>query len=189
LHVEIEDFNDEKIKSIIYNWMIFEPIFYMCCNSKRWLNNYCKPLSFTFEVDDPDFLENITEVMMESKYFAINLCNYKKKKKKTLEVRIMDSDACLYGDIAVNWCKIILCFVERCKNNTEYKNVTDINYGSMEDFTKFMDMDGFFGSDKIRLWLIERVRIIYDMFKDSDDRSIWIWLKIMENYFGETLNA
>jgi hypothetical protein len=182
IHVEIEDFDDENLKSIVYNWLIFEPIFFACCSSNRWINNYCKPLSFSFNISNTDFIDSILDSLMENKYFAINLCNYKKKKKRTVEIRIMGGEACLSPDLALNWCKLILCFVEQCKKNTLKPNYSDINYGSFKDFDMLMNLDDFFGNNKMKLWVKERVKIIYDMFKDSADLNILTWLKIIENY-------
>lgn len=181
IHVEIEDFDIESLQSIIYYWMIYEPIFFMCCKPNRWINNYCKPLSFSFNIDYSDCGSEILDSICENKYFAINLCNYKKKKKKTVEFRIMGGDASLSSELTVNWCKLLLCFIERCKENKNKIDFLNLNYEDLKSFLNFMDLDSFFGDEKMKLWINQRVKIIYDMSKNLDDLNICTWLQIINN--------
>ena len=93
----------------------------------------------------------------------------------------MGGDASLSSELTVNWCKLLLCFIERCKENKNKIDFLNLNYEDLKSFLNFMDLDSFFGDEKMKLWINQRVKIIYDMSKNLDDLNICTWLQIINN--------
>ncbi len=180
VHVEIEDFDLDSIKSLLHYWIIFEPLFFGCCIASRWMNNYCKPLSLSFDISKNKFYDNILENIEENKYYAINLCNYKKKKKRTVEFRIMGGDACLSSETTKNWCKLLLCFVEKCKENNGKVDFDSLNYKKESYFYNFLELESFFDSQEVKNWLENRINNMYTIHKSTEDMNSKIWVQVID---------
>ena len=84
VHIEIEDFIYQDAIYMIQKWIQMEPFFFMLTNKTRWSNNYCKfiGLIYEFVCNSIDYTKSFYLDLCENKYFSINLCNYKKKKKE-----------------------------------------------------------------------------------------------------------
>lgn len=174
MHVEIEDFDENDLCCLVTKWIQYEPFFFFLTRKNRWLNRYCKPLGFHYEFDDSSRLtmKKCMEILSENKYFAINFFHYKKDKRKTVEFRIMGNDACMDVDDAINWCKLILCFVERCKSyNLEINHVENIQYQNIDSINKFLQLHKFFPSDEVIMWIISKLNEAIN--ENLSDSNIW----------------
>jgi hypothetical protein len=183
VHVEIDDFNYSQILFLIQSWIQYEPVFFLMARKDRLFNNYCKPISFCFDFFLNDLRNSslIYESICENKYFAINLCSYKKKKKKTIEFRIMGSDGCISSSVCSAWCKILLSFVSSCKKKCDIVHfMNDINYKSISQFEKFIEIDTNFPNFDFKKWLCDRIKIV-DTFAKNKSVNI-LWEKIFNIY-------
>ena len=117
VHVDVSDLSDIQLASVITWWIKCEAVFMDSVPSARKKNQYCQfiGLTYIFENVEDKFL--LTEYLFKSvghcKYYSINTFHYMKKNRKTIEFRIMDNACCLNPDMAKNWIKLILHFVER----------------------------------------------------------------------------
>lgn len=177
VHVEIEDFNQEEITTLVTRWINFEMFFYFITRTNRWMNKYCKPLGFYHFFNNTKNI-NITkaiDVLSDNKYFAINFYHYKKGKRKTIEFRIMGSDACLDPNDALNWCKVILLFVDACRKRSDnYTMIYNPKYLSVKEITNFID---FQNEKELCMWIVSRLS---DTMK-SDLATMFVWKNMVEN--------
>jgi len=161
VHVEIEDFTSNDICFLVQTWINFEHFFYFLTKKERWFNRYCKPLGYHYAFSDTKKItaNRCLEILSDNKYFAINFYHYKKEKRKTIEFRIMGSDACMDVDDCLNWCKLILGFVENCKrSNFSSDFIEEIKYKNIEDAYEFFSFDSFYANEQsFIMWIISRL--------------------------------
>jgi hypothetical protein len=158
VHIEIEDFNMSEIAHMIQKWVNFEPFFFFMTNPMRWINQYCMPIGFShqFDFDEPIKLGTMLDKLSEYKYYVINFYHYQKNRRKTIEFRCMGSEACLNIDDAVNWIKILICFVDRCKGI----NILDpiqMEYKSCIECIKFLNVNEYFLDSSISMWIVSKL--------------------------------
>lgn len=161
VHIEIEDFTENDICFLVQSWINYEHLFYFLTKEDRWYNRYCKPLGYHYAFSDKVKLNSnrCLQILSDNKYFAINFYHYKKEKRKTVEFRIMGGDACVDIDDCINWCKLILIFVERCKSESYDKNFIDtIEYKNISTFYEFINYQGVCLDDcETIMWMISRL--------------------------------
>ena len=159
VHVEIEDFQHEQILNMVEKWINFELFFLLMNNPTRWLNQYCVPLGFCkdFSSNYEYTFSEILNKLSGYKYYSINLYHYGKNKRKTIEFRCMGNDACFNPDDAVNWCKLLLCFVERCKELKNQNNHVNLQYKTITEAIDFLRLSDFFDEQEILVWIIEKL--------------------------------
>ncbi len=158
VHVEIADFTESQIVLLLKKWISAELFFYLLVNPTRWINQYCMPIGFSCEFDTEQnyFYSNLLLKLSESKYYSANLYHYGKNKKKTIEFRLMGNEACLSSDDAENWCKILVCFVDRVSKFAGADRV-NLNYDSFENILDLLSPETFFDDNSVILWMIEKI--------------------------------
>ena len=168
VHVEIQDFDSKQLVLLVQKWVACELFYFLLTDSDRWLNQYCVPLGFFCEFDSESryFSNNLIYKLSESKYFSINLYHYAKNKKKTIEFRIMGGDACLSSTDAINWCQLLLAFVDRCSTFVGLTEAS-LEYESFIDAIMFLKLDQYFNSNEIILWIIEKLNTVIDKTKSG----------------------
>lgn len=174
VHVEVADFDDNDIIDLIERWIWYEHFFFFLTHPKRWLNRYCKPLGFFYGFDDKKILnaKRCAEILSDNKYFALNFYHFQKGKRKTIEFRIMDASACLDPDDTINWCKLLLCFVEQSKLNRSGKNtITDFSYKNLDNIFEFLNLSQYFQSHEVSLWVISKLALLSE--NDRDVCPVW----------------
>ena len=178
VHVEIEDFSLNNLMFMVEKWINFELFFFMLTNTKRWLNQYCIPLGFNknFDASKPINMIDMMEKLSDYKYYSINLFHYVKNRKKTVEFRCMGNEACVNPDDAGNWCKLLLCFVDRCKNQSQF-NPIDIKYLNISDAIKFLDLDNYFQDDSIKFWIISKLNAVLHL---EQNESFYFWNSVLD---------
>jgi hypothetical protein len=163
VHIEIEDLNLSELAYLIEKWVNFEPFFFLLTNDLRWLNQYCVPLGFAhqFASNEPLSLQTIIDKLAEYKYYVINLYHYVKNRKKTIEFRCMGNEGCLNSDDAINWIKLLICFVDRCKNNKQLSPL-NFEYKSVSEALNFLQLHKFFNDDEVIMWVISKLSLVLD---------------------------
>jgi hypothetical protein len=163
VHIEIEDLNLSELAYLIEKWVNFEPFFFLLTNDLRWLNQYCVPLGFAhqFASKEPLSLQTIIDKLSEYKYYVINLYHYVKNRKKTIEFRCMGNEGCLNSDDAINWIKLLICFVDRCKDNKQL-NPLNFEYKSVSEALNFLQLHKFFNDDEVIMWVISKLSLVLD---------------------------
>lgn len=186
VHVEIQDFEYYDLVLLVETWIRCEPLFFFLCEEGRWMNNYCKALSLSFASNalDSEYTKDIINAISENKYYAINLCNYKKKKKTTVEFRIIGSNACKDAETAVVWCKILSRLVSYVKEKRNRLNrISEFDYFTLIDLIFCLKLN----EDKqIIDWMKKKYLIAYNKFtkKEIHFENI-IWEKLFEIYQKE----
>jgi len=193
VHVEIADFTPQNLVDLFKCWTSYELFFYFLTSPSRWLNQYCQPLGFSIphlSSSSSITASDVIHMLGDYKYYAINLYHYKKGKKRTVEFRIMDSEACLNPDDVVQWCKLLLCFVERVKSCNLGKSY--VKYKSLVEAIDFLDLHSYFDNSEVSAWIIEKFSRLIDnehLF-DKHSNSKYIWndlLKVMQPDIKETI--
>jgi len=118
VHVEVADLNLDQIASILTWWIKCEPVFMDSVPASRKRNRYCQ------FIGQADFLDSVEDGFLstaslirnlgESKYYSANSYHIHRKKRHSLEFRIMDHTACVNSFVVKNWVRLMLHFVERC---------------------------------------------------------------------------
>lgn len=159
VHVDIEDFTHEQVLNLFEKWVNFEIFFILMTKPNRWLNQYCIPIGFSKEFDSEIYygFDECTRKLSSYKYYAINLFHYVKNKRKTIEFRCMGNESCMDSDEAKNWCKLLLCFVERCKEFLGNKDFAKLQYMSLTDAMNFLNISEYFNDNEILFWIIEKL--------------------------------
>jgi hypothetical protein len=165
-HVEIADFSQRQIVFLIKKWVAYELFFFLMTQPYRWLNQYCLPVGFFCDFDSETIYNNnnLLVKLGQYKYFSINLFHYMKNKKKTIEFRIMGNEACISGEDSANWCKLLLCFVDKCSN---YVGLTEtkLEYESFADCIDFLSLNKYFADDEIIMWIISKLNNVIEYEK------------------------
>lgn len=123
IHVNVEDLignhyaNSPHLASVITHWIKCEPVFLDIMPPHRKVNHYCRcvGMSDLVNVDEkPD--QSIIEILSYVKYNSINLYHMRQGRRNTVEFRIGDNSGCTDPEIAKNWVRLILHFVEVTKD-------------------------------------------------------------------------
>lgn len=117
VHIDISDLTKEQLFSVVKWWVKCEPVFLDSVPLSRKRNRYCYflGLSDIFEVDSTYGLEYLIRYLGNNKYGTINLFHFRHNKRETIEFRIMESACCLDANMAKNWIKLLLNFIEVAK--------------------------------------------------------------------------
>ena len=132
VHVNIGDLTPVQLASVIAWYIKCEHVFMDSVPCHRKMNRYCQMIGMTdlFSVEtsiDPEFLINS---LSNVKYYSLNTYHFIKgggfsefnNRKRTIEFRIGENSMCLDGEAVKNWIRLILYFVEICKNSPLPKN-------------------------------------------------------------------
>ena len=180
VHVEIQDFEYYDLVYLMESWIRLEPIFFILTKQDRWINNYCKALCLCFEhkPKDQEYTKEIVNTVCDNKYYSLNLCNFKKKKKCTVEYRIMGNDACVDFDSAYNWTQLLLNFTNFIKASRSRSNkITSMDFLQIDSFIEYVK-----GNESIEMLAWIKKRILNNFFNEQIEPSNVIWSKILKTY-------
>lgn len=180
IHFEIADFEESHILNLVENWINFEHFFFFLTSENRWLNRYCKPLGFYYGFDHKKVLtaKRCLDILGNNKYFAINFYHYLSGKRKTVEFRILSNEVCKDPDEAINWSKLFLCFIERCKSfQRDSDVVTNFSYRDIDEIYEFLDLDNYFNTDEIKQWIISKLNFLIK----KENNACKVWQKILQS--------
>jgi hypothetical protein len=118
IHVNIEDLNKEQIGSVIAHWIKCEAVIFDSMVLSRKMNRYCQMIGISDSlqchiVPTSSFLINLVG---RYKYYSLNGFHYRNNKRKTLEVRTMESKACQDVYWATTWIHFVLHFFDVTSN-------------------------------------------------------------------------
>lgn len=182
VHVEIEDLTLDQLMNLLQKWINYELMFFLLTNTGRWLNQYCIPIGFCKDFSCDSDYDALTLVgkLSEYKYYSVNLYHYAKNRKKTIEFRCMGHEACMNPEDAANWCKLLLCFVDRCKNNKLLDRVK-IEYKKLSDALDFLDLDNYFDDDEVKVWLLSKLNSCTELLDNTKtSESLYFWDSVLE---------
>lgn len=114
VHVNINDLNKEQIGSVVAHWIKCEPVILDSMPFNRQMNRYCQMIGML------DFLKSdfnmsassLIKLIGEYKYYSLNAYHYYNMKRRTLEFRTMGHQACIDPNLAIDWIRFVLHFVE-----------------------------------------------------------------------------
>ena len=173
VHVDVRDLSDDDnslLAKVLSYWVKSEMVFLSSVPTPRKKNKYCQQIglgdSFT-----TDALESPNEVVKKfgtNKYQTVNTFHLVSGQRKTIEFRIMESDACLDSFLVKNWVRLLLHFVEMAKEAPEIKKFqkndpwTGYAFLDVKDVFKLLKFDGEYtlspGLTQTRNWFIARIK-------------------------------
>jgi hypothetical protein len=189
VHIEVADCTREEIAKILTYWIKCESVFLDSVPNHRKRNQYCQCIGMTdlFEHNTIWDEDLIIKKLGNQKYYTINCFHYhkglttSKPGRKTIEIRIGESEACSDPFLIKNWVRLLLHFVERAKA-AEIPGVYNSN-NSMSGFC-WLDPDdvmkflGFTeenqlskGMEQTRNWFI--ARLYNNISKDDSLPGVW----------------
>lgn len=138
VHVEVSDLSLNQLGSILSWWLKCEPVFYDAVPFRRKRNRYCQiwGLSDMFEHDVKLNSEYLIKCFGSNKYTSLNTFHYCKKKRETIEFRIMEEDCCINSESAKNWIILLVHFVE-----TAIKRGLPDNYRKGDKWSSYLWLD------------------------------------------------
>lgn len=202
IHVDVSDFSEDRVSSILANWIKVENIFFNMVPERRSNSSYCKRWrdslnfkkvnSLVREIQtSPDIFWDIMKPTdkrihnNEQKKFSLNLVNYIRnlKSRKTLELRLPEGT--LDGWSIVNWTIMFINFLEY--NSGFPSNLDEVK--NVDEFLEVIGMgrgNGFciYGQDlsQTRSWALSRIQRFAQnthLWKDSLD--VWKNINIQNN--------
>lgn len=159
VHINIKDFKEEEVASVLAYWVKLEPFFFDIMPSNRKLNRYCQciglcDLLFANQFYSP---EKLISILGAEKYTSINSFHYKKGERHTIEFRIAGNTFCLNPSFAENWVQLLLHFVEMARITPYPEN---LNWEDLDYLVKFMSFDEGLSEDllKVRNWFYNAMK-------------------------------
>lgn len=166
VHVEVIDCTPRELSAILSWWIKCEPVFIDSVPYPRKISRFCEPIGVA--MDSLDGMEYVSEMLAFNKYFSINTFHLTKKKRYTIEFRIMGNEACKDSYITRNWIRLLIHFVEMVKKRNcpgRYKSGncwTGLLWLDFLDVMKVLGWDGEYelskGMEELRNWFIYRIK-------------------------------
>jgi len=179
IHIEVADLSLEQVATILTWWIKCEPVFMDSVPRSRKRNRYCQFIGLA------DFMNEIEDGFMpmaalirnlgEYKYYSANSYHIYRKKRSSVEFRIMDYSACKDSLVVKNWTRLLLHFVERC-----------VARRMPENYEKNNSWSGYQWLDPIQVF--EHLGFLPNQYELSEGLSqtrSWFLSKLLQN----TLNA
>lgn len=190
VHIDVKDLTKEQVACIVAYYIKCEHLFFDSVPKSRKNNRYCQPIGLCeFDHDKPIDIDDLLESVSDVKYYSMNIYHLMKgggftpfnKRKKTIEFRIAENNACIDPKIAKNWVRLLLHFVEIAKDlpfpsnykkNDPWSGLLWIN---TEDMFKMLKFDGPLspGLNQTKNWFMKR---LYEFGYDSNIKN-GIWSK------------
>lgn len=181
VHIDVSDLSDQQLASVITWWVKCEAVFMDSVPLARKKNQYCQFIGLTdiFEHVEDRFLapEYLFKRIGHCKYYSINTFHFMKKNRKTIEFRIMDNICCLNADMAKNWIKLVLHFVERA-----------IHYGMPLEYIPNNRWSGYCWLDPIDVFEFLGFGVDqYDLSPDAQKVRDWFLSRLKSNVKNSSL--
>lgn len=175
IHIEVADLSLEKIITIMTWWIKCEAVFLDSVPPSRKRNRYCQCIGLT------DFMGDIEKGFMsdssllknlgEYKYYSANLYHIYRKKRQSVEFRIMDHTACKDALCVKNWTRLLLHFVERC-----------IERGMPDDYEEGNSWSGYQWLDPVQVFeFLGFLPNQYDLSKGLLQTRAWFLSQLLKN--------
>lgn len=161
IHIEVNDLNFDSLAQLLVFWIKCEPVFIDAVPAYRKSSRYCKSIgqSITFYDFSPSVL---IELLGKEKYYSMNTYHYYKRKRNTIEFRLLGHESCRDANSVANWIMLILHFVEMTKSalfrNFEGRQWHGYNWLNPKDVFKILGFDGEHNLSKelidLRSWFL-----------------------------------
>jgi hypothetical protein len=117
-NMEICPERSTALASILAHWIKCEAVFLDSVPVERKRNSYCQciGLSDVFEHTGPLSAMDLILRLGDHKYFTVNTYHLVANRRPTIEFRIVEKEGCLNANLAKNWIRLILHFVEMTKD-------------------------------------------------------------------------
>jgi hypothetical protein len=177
IHFDVSDLEASKLASIICWWIKSEFVFFNAIPDSRKTNQFCKMIGLSNDFKANSFFKDrsLIKKLGKCKYNSMNTFHMCRKKRNTIEFRIVGNNACSNPVIACNWIKLFLFFLNRSLMHGVPKKYTrnDVFSGyCWLDLKSFFDFMGFDDSNlnedavQIRNWFCEVLK--ENIFKSKE---------------------
>lgn len=172
LHIDVSDLSELELNAVLTWWIKAEAVFMDAMPSNRKRNQYCQFIGQSDLIDSVEDDLYGSETLMRKlgicKYYSINTYHYQNRKRKTIEVRIMDNECCLNPWTTKNWVRLVLHFIERVirrglpenyKSNDQWSGYCWLDPKDVFELLGFLpdQYDLSPGLQQVRLWFLSRL--------------------------------
>jgi hypothetical protein len=114
MHVDVSDLTESQVAAVITQWVKCEAVFIDSMPLDRKRNRYCQIIGLTdsYPVDAQLTASEVIQRLGVNKYKTVNTFHYCKRKRKTIEFRLVGAEGCTDSDVLKNWIFLILHFVD-----------------------------------------------------------------------------
>jgi hypothetical protein len=169
VHVNLNDCKKTDINAILAWWIKCEAVFIDSLPVSRKNTRYCQCIgaSDLFYDDFKDY-EYLNLELGEHKYYTVNTYHMNKKRRNSIEFRILGNEGCLDSLIAKNWIRLLIHFVERAKERglprlwsnkgTSWRGLLWIDPIDVFEFLGFIGCELSEDMIEIRDWFLKRLK-------------------------------
>lgn len=185
VHVDIGDLDINQLASVIAYYIKCEHIFFDSIPSQRKNNRYCQFIGMTdwfdteFDMDPMDLVNRVSQ----SKYGSINAFHFVRgggfitnnDRRRTLEFRIAENNACLDPYFVKNWIRLLLHFIDVTKDKgvpkiyssgDQTSGLVWLDFPQVYRLLKF-DEQLSLGMQQVRQWFLDRIEVNGDSGSNS----------------------
>ena len=170
-HVHVATDRDKrKTAKMMAHWIKCEAVFSDSIPDHRKKNSYCQQIGLSdfFNTDTVFCPDDILNCLGANKYYTLNCYHLRKKRRSTVEFRIIENEACVNPFFVSNWLKLMLYFVDVGLSAEEITPYEKGNSKSSFLWLDFKEVMSFLNlslenditpeSEEVRNWFISRVR-------------------------------
>lgn len=179
IHIDAEDLSPESMGNLMARWLKVEPHLFHICDARRNGSEYCKPIRDRYGSRliyyDPTRLRHFWQDMAPYEYhthnnpekkYSLNTVGYAMGQiiphydRSTIELRMPECQ--LHTEHVENWIRLILNFVEMCKESSPPFDLAPAT--SVSEFLSFLGLqesDRFVILDKklldTKIWVLNKL--------------------------------
>ena len=169
VHVNVSDCDPADIAAILAWWVKCEAVFIDSLPEARKRTRYCQCIgaSDLFYHDFREF-SYMRGALGQHKYFTVNTFHLNKGERQTIEFRILGHDGCKDANIAKNWIRLLIHFVEIAKRKSlpkpyrndgnPFRGLCWLDPKDVLRFLDFLDYDLSEDMVEIRNWFVKRLQ-------------------------------
>lgn len=170
VHFDVSDLlKNFDFVSILVWWIKCEAVFLDSVPSRRKNNCFCRPVGFLdfFQYNENIDPKKVFHLLGTSKYYTINTYHMNKRKRNTIEFRILEDRGCLDVNLFTNWILFLNNFINRSlkfgipKKYQKDNYYTSFQYLDPVDVFKFLGfLDKNISKDMLYLknWFLDRLK-------------------------------
>ena len=114
VHIDVVDLSEEQVATVLAYWVKAEAVFMELMPIGRTFNQHCQWIGL-MDILEHDVVirpKDLIKKLGYCKYYSANSFHYHRKRRNTLEFRILESDACLNAFTVKCWVRLLIHFVE-----------------------------------------------------------------------------
>ena len=182
VHIDVSDLYPAQMTALLAYWIKCEPVFMDMMPLHRKKNRYCMCIG-SLDVLQHDSIMDFDFLLKKlgvQKYFSLNTFHYNRGDRKSIEFRIADERYCSDPELAVNWIKLIMHFVECAskmqippsyQENNEWSSYLWLDTNQVFQVLNF---DKPLSNEllKIKQWMIKQIK------ENSLNEELGMWGKV-----------